>query len=302
MSGTAPESSDAPRTPSDAPGGGDEPASRPGRRTGRWWWLGVVAVVVVIVLVWRPWVSDPPAVPVAPSPTAVTTPTPAASPSAAPTVTTPAPVPGADAVFDETTAASLLATSADLESKVPAAVDGVTRRVEPGTVPWGLPEGSRVDPESCTTAVTVVGTAPTHHDATAWGNEEMTFVEDVVVLLDAAAARASFRALVTVVDECPRYALLDADGGRTTWTAEPALEGQGVFPAIVQEITVRTGEDDETRQQTTGHVLVGNAIVTWTATALRAEARDDAQAALGTPAELSAMVEQRALSAVRALP
>lgn len=300
MSGTAPESSDAPRTPADAPSGGDEPASPTGRGIGRWWWLGAVAVVVVVVLAWRPWAAETPTVPVTPSPTSSAAPTPPPSPSDAPTVITPAPVPGADAVFDETTAATLLATSADLESSVPAAVDGVTRRVEPGTVPWGLPEGSRVDPESCTTAVTVVGTPPTHHDATAWGNEEMTFVEDVVVLLDAAAARASFRALVTVVDECPRYTLVDAAGGRTTWTAEPALEGQGVFPAIVQEITVQTGDDD-TRQQTTGHVLVGNAIVTWTATALRAEARDDAQAALGTPADLSEMVEQRALSAVRAL-
>ena len=183
---------------------------------------------------------------------------------------------------------------------MPAAAAGVSRGMAPGTLAWGLSAGSSVDPATCTTALTVVDVPPAHHDATSWVNEEVSFLQDVVVLQDAAAARAAFRALVTVVDECPRYALVDGGEVRTAWVTEPALEGQGVFPSIVQDVTAESGGD--TLQQTTGHLLVGNTIATWTASAPTAQDREDAVEVLGEPAALSAAVEERALAAVRSLP
>ena len=308
MSGTAPEPADAtapdhaPMTSetSTAPPDGDawdEDGPRPRARGRGWWWLVVVLVVAVVVLLaGRPWATDGPVPTPTPTPTATddVTPTPTPTPSA-----TPVTVPGADAVFDATTAATLFVTAADLTDGIPAAA-GVTRTIEPGTVAWGLPAGSTVEPASCRSAVTVVELPPAHFDATTWANDELTFEQDVVVLLDAAAARAAFRALVTVVDECPRYMRVDAEGGGVTWNADPALEGQGVLPAIVQDVTEQRAGDTE--QQTTGHVLVGNAILTWTATAQGASDRQEAQAVVGEPADLSMMVEERALAAVRALP
>ena len=127
----------------------------------------------------------------------------------------------------------------------------------------------------------------------------LTYEQDVVLLLDAAAARAAFRALVTTVDECPEYAQVTADADGVRWDAEPALEGQGVFPAIVRDLTAEV--EGDTFHQTIGHVLVGNAILTWTATALDAEDRDTAVTVLGTPVELSEVAERRALAAVRGL-
>ncbi|GIG40106.1 sensor domain-containing protein [Cellulomonas phragmiteti] len=301
MAGTAPDPSDVPRTPGDAPTQDDFSSQRaPEPARGRWWLVLLIVLALVAVLVWRPWQADEPA-PV-PTPEVTATPTPTPSPSVTPSPSpTPSPVPppGADAVFDPTTAATLFATVADLEGAVPGASGGVTRGLEPGTRPWGLPEGAGIEPASCTAAVTIVSAPPAHHDATSWQNDELTFEQDVVLLLDAAAARAAFRALVTTVDECPQYAQVvpGADGAR--WTAEPALEGQGVFPAIVHDVTAQV--EGDTFQQTTGHVLVGNAILTWTATALAAEDRAEARVLLGPPADLSQMVERRALAAVRGL-
>lgn len=305
MAGTAPEPSDAPRAPSEAPQDDGDPASAsrgsgPRRSVGRWWLVLVVVGALAVLLVWQPWRPAGPApVPPPQAPTtAAVTPQPSATPTPSPTAS-PVPPPGADAVFDPATASTLFVTAADLEGAVPAAT-GVSRGLEPGTRPWGLPEGAVVEPASCTAAVTVVSTPPSHHDATSWVDDGLTFEQDVVLLLDAAAARAAFRALVTTVDECPRYAQVvpGADGPR--WTADPALEGQGVFPAIVHDLTAEV--EGDTYQQTTGHVLVGNAILTWTATALAAGDREEARDALGEPADLSAMVEQRALAAVRGLP
>jgi hypothetical protein len=301
VSGTAPEPSDAARTRPDTPPGDGDPADPAPRGARGWWWL-VVAVVVALValLVWRPW--DVPGPTPVPTPDAVTTLETPAEPTPEPTpspTSSPAPRPGADAVFDPTTAATLFSTSADLEADVPAAAGGVSRGLEPGSRPWGLRDGAHVEPAACTAAVTVVSVPPAHHDATSWGNEEFTFEEDVVLLLDPAAARAAFRTLVTPIDKCPRYALVEPGTDGTRWTAEPALEGQGVFPAIVHDVTAEV--DGDTFQQTTGHVLVGNAILTWTATALEAEDREAARVVLGEPAELSEMVERRALAAVRGI-
>lgn len=302
MSGTA-EPPDASRAPADG-GYDDVVAVEPRGPRGRWWLVVALVVAVVVLLVWRPWAQEP-----APAPSA--SPSPSPSPSAPTTETTPspdspttatataAPVPGADAVFDATTVASLFVTAADVEAGVPAAAAGVVRGVEPGTRPWGLPAGAAVVPASCTLALTVVEAPPAHHDATSWVNDEVTFDQDIVLLADAAAARAAFRALVMTVDGCPEYELVLPHDGATRWEAEPAIEGQGVFPAIVHDVTQEATGDD--LEQTIGHVLVGNTIVTWTATALGASDRQQAQTRLGEPAELSAMVEQRALTAVRAL-
>ncbi|UZN04558.1 hypothetical protein [Cellulomonas sp. S1-8] len=300
MSGTAPQPPDDPRTPPDAPADDDGPAQPRGRDLRGWWLLAVLVVVAVVLLVWRPWAAEP-----APTPTVTSqspTPTPSPSPTTSPTPSpslTSVPAPGADAVFDATTAGTLFVTAADVERAVPGASSGVTRGVEPGTRPWGLPEGSVVEPASCTTAVTVVDQPPAHHDATSWFNDEVMIDQDVVVLLDAAAARAAFRALVTTLDECPQYAQVDPGVDGPRWTADPALEGQGVFPAIVHDVTVQIEGDSS--EQTAGHVLVGNAIVTWTATALTATDREEAREAIGEPEELSAMIEERALAAVRAM-
>lgn len=297
MAGTAPDPHDDAWSP-DAPQGGYAP------RSGRAWVLTVVSVVVVVLalvtvlLVWQPWQGPLPdpveSVEVSSAPVEPASPTPGSTGSA-----TPAPPPGADTVFDATTAATLLVTAADVENGVPGAAGGVRRGVEPGTRPWGLPEGTTVDPASCAVAVTVTQAPPSHHDATSWTSDDVVVEQDVVVLLDRAAAQAAFRALVTTVDGCPRYTQTAAGGETRTWTAEPAIEGQGVFPAIVHDAQLQVGE--RTLQQTSGHLLVGNAIVTWTATARTAEDRDRARDALGDPAELGALVERRALAAVRGL-
>ncbi|QGQ19921.1 hypothetical protein GC089_12710 [Cellulomonas sp. JZ18] len=274
------------------------PGRDPQRRRPWWpWLLGAVLVALVLAVV-RPWsdaapAADPTATatPPAPAPTASVTPAPATSPAAPP---------GADAVFDATTLPRLLLTRGDVESAVPAAEAGVTQGLAPGATPWGLPTGGTVDPPACTTAVTVVAGPPVAHDALAWANEEVRVAQDVVLLPDPATAREAFRTLVTTVDGCTSYTVRDAAGGAVRWVTQPAIEGQGLLPEIVQEVTVQGG-DGEPRARYVGHTLVGNAIVTWTATALDPAAREQASDVLGTTDELSRMVEERALTAVRAL-
>ncbi len=300
MSGTTPQSSDVP-APGDAGPADDEAVT--GRRAPGWWWLVVVLVAaLVVLLVWRPWFSSAPSPTPTPTPTVTSdaptpTPTPTPTPEASPS-TTAAPPPGADAVFDAASAGTLFVTRSDLED-VPAAAAGLERGLAPGELAWGLPEGSSVEPASCTLAVTVVEAPPVHFDAMSWVNDDVSFAQDVVLLTDRAAAREAFRALVTTVDECPEYRQVNPGVDGSTWTTEPAIEGQGVFPAIVQEVTATAEGDD--LSQVTGHVLVGNTIVTWTATALTAHGRDEARAALGLPEELAVVVQDRALAAVRAL-
>lgn len=275
-----------------------DPAPRTAR-TGRR--LAVVVLVALLaLLVWSPWRSAGPApLPVSPTTSdAPTSPPPVPPPSA--TASPPAvPPPGADAVFDPATAGLLFATAADVQRAVPGADSRIERVRSAGPEAWGLPAGTTVEPAACTVAVTTVPEPPVHHDTTSWVADDLTVEQDVVVLLDAAAARAAFRALVTTVDGCPRYGLVAPEGDGPTWTADPALEGQGLFPAIVHDVTARV--EGDTFHQTSGYVLVGNAILSWSATALTAEDREAATAVLGTPAELSAMVEKRALAAVRAV-
>ncbi len=222
-------------------------------------------------------------------------PTETATPTPSPSV----PVPGADAVFDATTAAALFVTSDELVATVPAAEPGVDPVLSAGELAWGLPEGSTVDPPECTAAVTVVDTPPPWFDARMWTNEALSFEQEVVLLADPGAAREAFRQLVTTVDACPTYSQVNPGIDGATWTTEPALEGQGVYPSIVQELTHSAEGTDEPGYR--GHMLVGNTIVTWTAQSLAPGDRDAALATLGDPETLSAMVQDQARSAVQAL-
>ncbi len=288
-------SPDAPVAPADGP--------RSRRPWGRWA-LVVVLAVAVLVLV-QPWRAGAPGATPAASPSPTPTPTPTAaggsSPAAPGTATSAAGPSAADVVLDATSLPGLLLTRADVQAAVPAARSGVTAGPAAGQTPWGLPAGGAVEPPTCTTAVTVVPGPPVAHDALAWANEDVRVEQDVVLLPDPVAAREAFRALVTTVDVCTEYTVVDATGGRTRWVTQPAIEGQGLLPEIVQEVTVRTGED-EARARYVGHTLVGNAIVSWTATALDPAVRQNAADVLGTTGEVSMMIEERALAAVRALP
>ena len=287
MSGSAPPG---------GPASGTAPAS--GRRRTGWWWLlvAVLAVGLVTALVAQPWAP----VETEPVPLPTVTGTPSPQPTAVPSATSPSVAPpGADAVFDATTAPALFITTDDLLADVPAAEPEVELQITSGMLSWGLPVGSTVDPAACTTALTVVATAPPWYDAMLWGNDTLSFEQEVILFADPAAAREAFRQLVTTVDACPEYRQVNPGVDGATWTAEPALEGQGVYPSIVQEIT-HTAEGSDVPGYR-GHMLVGNTIVTWTAEALTSGDRDAALATLGDPDTLSGMVQTRAQSAVRSL-
>ena len=276
-----------------------------------WWWaLATIVVVGVLLLVVQPW-SPHETEPVLPTSAApATTPAPTASsdlPSASPTPSpspTPPPVPGADAVFDDTTQKQLFVRPKDLVAAVPAAKDGVDVQIRSGELPWGLPEGSTVNPARCTTAVTVVPTPPDGFDARGWGNDAMQYVQTITRLPDAAAAQAAFRDLVVTLDGCPEYEQVNPGIDGASWTAEPAIEGQGVYPSVVVQL-LHSAEGQRTPQYE-GHLLVGNVIVTWTASATGAGPDEDLDvpgelATLGTPESLSQLAQDRAQQAVAAL-
>ena len=279
--------------PSPDTGVGPSPGSSRSGTGWAWALVAVLAVVGVTVLVSQPWtpVETEPSITVSltPSePTAPTTEPDSASPSVAP--------PGSDAVFDATTAPGLFVTQADLVADVPAAETDVQALITSGQLPWGLPAGSIIDPAQCAVAATVVAAPPAWFDALLWGNAAFSFEQEVVLLPDPAAAREAFRVLVTAVDACPEYSQVNPGIDGATWTVEPAIEGQGVYPSIVQEIT-HSAEGSEVPGYR-GHLLVGNTIVTWTAGVLASGDRD---AVLGDATSLSQMVQGRAQSAVRAL-
>lgn len=274
-----------------------DPGPTPGRSRIGWWWLlvALLAFALVTALVAQPWAP----VEIEPSVTpTVTSPTPAPSSppgSASPSVA----VPGADAVFDPTTALALFVTADDLLAEIPAADPEVQLQIPSGQLSWGLPIGSTIEPPECLVAATVVAMPPPWYDTRLWGNDTLSFQQEVVLLADPAAAREAFRTLVTTVDACPEYSQVNPDIDGATWTAEPAIEGQGVYPSIVQEVT-HSGEGSDVPGYR-GHLLVGNTIVTWTAEALTTGDRDAALATLGDPADLAAMVQETAQEAVRAL-
>ncbi|CAM5791577.1 sensor domain-containing protein [Cellulomonas persica] len=286
-------------------GGAGSPDASQDSPDRRWWWvvaIVVVAAVAAVLLIVQPW-ADHETEPIVDATMTTPTPTPTpttAAPTVAPSLTatpSPPPVPGADALFDDETVTSLFVRKPALEEAVPAAADGVETGIAVGELPWGLPEGSSVEPAECTVARTVVATAPPGYVARSLVNDEVDFTQELTRLADATAAQDAFRDLVTTIDGCPTYSQVNpgTDGG--TWTAEPAIEGQGVFPAIVQEVL--HSAEGTSAPAYRGHMLVGNVIVTWTATATAGG--DDVPAllaSLGTPESLSTMVQERAQAAV----
>ena len=129
--------------------------------------MAVAAIALVTLLVAEPWTP----VETEPTPTVTFVPTPSEPPEPSPTPTVSVAPPGADAVFDGQTAPGLFVTAADLVADVPAAKPGVDPGILTGELAWGLPEGTTVDPATCTLAVTVVATAPSWFDARSWHND-----------------------------------------------------------------------------------------------------------------------------------
>ncbi|WP_426594824.1 hypothetical protein ACPPVS_04510 [Cellulomonas sp. McL0617] len=269
-----------------------------GRSSARgWWWLvaAVGALAVLVLLVAEPW-----SVQTEPNPTGAATqsPTPPA-PEPSPTPSVSVAPPGSDVVFDATTSLGLFVTAADLVADVPAAKSGVTEQLTSGELPWGLPPATAVEPDTCTLAVTVVAAQPAFYDARKWGNDTMDFQQDLTVLPDPPAAREAFRELVTTIDACPTYREVSNGVEGAQWTAQPAIEGQGVYPSIVLQIDRTVG--GATIPGYEGQMLVGNTIVSWTAQAFSTAPPQTALTTLGGPESLSAMVQGRAQLAVRAL-
>lgn len=285
--------------------GSSTPRGQGARHPGRWWLVAaLVLLVAAVLLAWQPWQAGglPVASPSPSLPSLPTSPAPAAT-SAAPVPTDEALTPTSTSVarptpprvptgqFDATTAQGLFVTAEQLASTAPAAKGGP--EATPVSAPWGLPAGDTVLPGSCLVARTVVATVPSGYAVRAWTAPALTFRQDVTLLGDAAAARTAFATLVETVDACPEYAQLAGDLVTERWTAQPAIEGQGLFPSLVQEVAVQAGDASDSGYR--GHLLVGNAIVTWTART------SGPIAGLGQPDDLSAIVQDRALAAVRAL-
>ena len=117
----------------------------------------------------------------------------------------------------------------------------------------------------------------------------------MTLLADPATARTAFAALVTAVDGCPEYAQVTGTDTTAAWTADPAIEGQGLYPSIVQPL--RTTVAARVAVGYRGHLLVGNAIITWTVQTTGAAGTNG----LGPVGDLAALVQDRALAAARAL-
>ena len=286
---TTPPRADEPRSPSRAP----------------WWWLlGALVLVVAAVLAWRPWVEPVPVAFPTTTPTpAVTEPEPSASPAPlpslkpSPTLTStsniePGPTPpGQDTVFDAVGAQVLFVATDQIVGALPADVGPVAPSTAPAPA-WGLPEGGAVIPASCRVARTVVDTSPAGYEARDWTGDAMTFRQEVTLLDTTTSAHRAFAALVGTVDACAQYTEVDPVTGAGRWVTQPAVEGEGLYPSIVQPVTFEG--PSATTSGYRGHLLVGNAIVTWTVWTT-----DDVDA-LGPPDGLAGIVQDRALAAVRA--
>ncbi len=281
-------------------------------RERTWWLVLVVVALALVLLAWGPWergsgagepplagaTSDGPAQEPSASVEAVPeTLAERSAPSPEPSLTRtsntrPATPNAPSGQFDERTALGLFLGVEQLAAAIPAASDASA--VTPSPAGWGLPAGTTVSPTGCRVAATVVDAAPVGFVGRAWAGQQVRFAQEVLLLPGPADARAAFAALVGTVDTCPEYRLDAADGSATTWDAQPAIEGQGLFPSIVQQVTVDDGTgvvDNGYR----GHLLVGNAIVSWTARTT------GAPASLGTAESLADVVQERALAAVRSL-
>ncbi len=283
----------------------DETPSPP-RAVGWWWLLGAFVVLGAALLAWRPWDGAPPVALPTTSPTPeVTAPEPSRSPaplpslSPSPTLTStsnlePGPTPpGQDTVFDLAGAQALFVTAEQVSSVLPDGVGPVAEPTTPGEPAgtWGL-GGGTVIPASCLVARTVVGQQPPGYAVRDLAGGGLDYRQEVTLLDTTTTARREFATLVGTVDACAVYTEVDASGLPSRWTTQPAIEGEGLYPSIVQQ--VQLDATSGTTNGWRGHLLVGNAIVTWTAWTA-----DDIDT-LGPPDGLAGIVQDRALAAVRA--
>jgi PknH-like protein len=265
------------RTP-DAPTAPDRSRFRP-------WLVALVAALVVAgLLAWRPWAPPPAA-------GGGTTPTASASASATTTATPsaqPSPGPSATTGFDAATAPALFLTDAELARAVPDAA-GLSLTDAAGAR-WGLPEGSVVEPPSCTPAVTVVEQEPEVFLRRIATSDVVSVLQSVAVLPDAATAGDAFDALVGTLQECPAYQQVNPgiDGG--SWTAEPPTTERGAVPTTVHRMVLTA--EGATSPEVEVTALAGNALVTTTASWV-----DPA----GTPGDTGVLAEVAAAAAQRAL-
>jgi len=274
----------------------------PSGRRVRWPWWVVVAVVVLAgaVASTQPWATEtPPAAKDAPTSIA-----PTAGSATSPSVTTPSPVPAATTrprppVFDATTLALLFASPQEVVGAIPAAAAGLAPAITSGQLAWGLPAGATIEPATCAVASTVVSEPPAAFDARSWLGTLVDFSQQVTVLPDVPSAEAAFRLLVTTVDECGAYSRLDTGVVTSTTTASPATEAQGVYPSLVQRTELAAGGVVE--PQLHGHILVGNAIVTWTASARPQNGAQADVSVLGSGAKIDAALQAVAARAASTL-
>ena len=275
------------------------------RSRARWWWLVAVLVVLAVVLaVWRTWAAAPPIALPTGSSTAAEVPStggtsPGPSPSALPSqsVTStsnvePVPTPpGQETVFDAAGAQALFVTADQIAGALPSGLGPLVASVAPSPN-WGLPAGGAVIPASCLAARTVVATPPTGYLARDWVGQKVTFRQEVTLLDTPVAARHAFATLVGTVDACAQYTEVDPVTGPGRWTTQPAVQGQGLYPSLVQQVTFEG--PTATTNGYRGHLLVGNAVVTWTLWTT------NDVATLGSPDALAGTVQDRVLAAVRA--
>jgi hypothetical protein len=274
-----------------ASGGDADPSrTRPRHRTWPWWVAGFVALLAAAVVSTEPWTAGR-----APSATLSSGPRVSATPTPRPVATTRPRPP----VFDATTLASLFVSQDALVGAVPAAAPGLLQVATTDPPTWGLPAGSTIEPPNCTIASTVVADPPAAFAQRSWTGTAVAFVERITLLPDVPSAESAFGALVTTVDACATYSRVDPGGGGPTTLASPATEAQGVYPSLVQRAEVTSAGTVE--PQLRGHVLVGNAIVTWTASASASSGAQADAGALGSGARIDAMIQAVAARAAASL-
>lgn len=268
----------------------DVVAAPPHRQRARRWGWWVVGVLLLLAgasgVAARPWASAEPLPFPSPSVSAGST---TSAPTVLPTVQAPE--------LDATTATALLLDRDELEEALPGDEPLSAWPVLPWA--WGMPEGSRIEPERCTTARTVVSTAPLVYEVRGWDGPSVRVRQEVAVVADPDAAADAFRALVATVDSCPEYTQVNQGVDGASWSGEPATEAQGRFPSLWQEIE-HTAEG-ATVPGYRGHLLVGNAIVTWTAEVIGGAGRDELVDRLGEGAALDTLAQRRASEAAAAL-
>lgn len=268
-----------------------DPVVRRRRRARRWpWWVAGVLLVLAgaSTLAARPWASAEPLPFPSPSLTGSSAPA-TVLPTVLPTLVSPR--------FDAATATELFLTRAELEEALPSEGTLSASPVLPWA--WGIPEGSRVEPARCTVARTVVTTPPLAYHVRGWNGGAVQVRQEVLVVADQTAAADAFRTLVVTLDSCPEYAQLGPGTG-ASWVGEPAAEARGRFPSLWQEIR-RTAEGTTTPGYR-GHLLVGNAVVTWSVEVVGDVDPDDVPSRAGEGAALDELVQRRAAQATAALP